>query len=151
MTAIQMIRNAAGALLLFTLLIAAPLSASVNLPVEVLGPDGYSKTVSVTVPGAIAPGPVRLYLQVHGLEYETQASVRVNSGSAIAINSFNVILTGLGQNYGGIGGGFHTLTMTVALPVNAVVQGANTVTFQFLGTDGISSGFSCARSGLLGQ
>jgi cytochrome c553 len=117
---------------------AAP---TVYLPIEVMSSTTLARTVSVDIPNPITPGAVSLYLQIHGLEYQTQASVQVNGGPLIPINSSNITITGLGQNYGGIGGGFHTLTMTVALPQNLVVQGTNTITFQFNGTDGISSGY----------
>jgi mono/diheme cytochrome c family protein len=43
--------------------------------------------------------------------------------------------------FGGIGGGFHTLQLTLNLPAGAVTTGTNTITFQFNATDGVSSGF----------
>jgi hypothetical protein len=43
--------------------------------------------------------------------------------------------------YGGIGGGFHTLQMTMNLPTGVVIAGSNTIAFQFNQTDGRVSGF----------
>jgi cytochrome c553 len=117
-------------------------SSTVMLPIEVMGANGTTNSVQVTVPStANLSGNLRLQMQIHGLEYQNQASIKVNSSAWIPINNSNVQLQGLGGNYGGIGGGFSTLNMTVALPTGTVLLGTNTVSFQFVATDGNSSGF----------
>jgi mono/diheme cytochrome c family protein len=82
-----------------------------------------------------------LSVQIHGLEYETQASVQVNNSGWIPLNSTSVQVLGLAKMFGGIGGGFSTLNMWIPLPAGTVVNGNNTVSFRFNATDGVSSGF----------
>jgi hypothetical protein len=107
-----------------------------------MGPAGTTGSVSFSVPAtANLGGQPQLLLQMHGLKYQTEASVRVNSGSWLPINSSTISLQGLAATYGGIGGGFATLTFTMNLPAGSITTGNNTLTFQFLGTDGTTSGF----------
>lgn len=120
----------------------ATLASPVTLPVEVMGPAGTTATVSVTVPsGTNLSGPLTLWMQIHGLKYDSEASVQVNNSAWLPISTANVTLSPLEAAYGGIGGGFHTLTLTMNLPAGVVVAGTNTVTFQFNGTDGVTSGY----------
>lgn len=117
-------------------------SSPVTLPVEVMGSAGTTATVSVTVPsGSNLSAPLTLWMQIHGLKYDSEASVQVNKSAWLPISTGNVTLAGLAAAYGGIGGGFHTLTMTMKLPAGVVVAGTNTITFQFNGTDGVTSGY----------
>ncbi len=116
--------------------------SNIQLPVEVIGLDGTTKAVSFNVPtGANLSGTMKLSMQIHGLKYETQASVQVNNSAWLPINSSSVTILGLGASYGGIGGGFKTLQMTMNLPAATVIAGANKLTFKFNGTDGKVSGF----------
>jgi len=80
-------------------------------------------------------------MKIHGLRFDAQASVRVNNSAWQPISTSNVTLLGNAAAYGGIGGGFHTLQMTLNLPSGAVAVGNNTITFRFNGTDGRVSGF----------
>jgi hypothetical protein len=112
---------------------------SVTLPVEVVGPSGTTKAVTVNI-AAPASG-AQLWMQIHNLKYETEASVQINGGAWIPINTSTVTLQGLAAAYGGIGGGFSTLKLTLPIPNGSLVAGANTVAFRFNGTDGVSSGF----------
>lgn len=114
---------------------------AIVMPLELMGTSATTQSVQVTVPAGQTVSGAGLWLQIHGLEYQTQASIQVNNSGWIALNNANTQLQGLGGNYGGIGGGFSTLTMLVPLPANTVQTGANTVSFQFNGTDGNSSGY----------
>jgi hypothetical protein len=78
-------------------------------------------------------------MQVHGLRTQTQASVQLNGGPWQPIAEGTVTLLGNAEAFGGIGGGFHTIQMT--MPVSNVQIGTNTLTFQFNQTDGRVSGF----------
>ena len=121
---------------------ASASSSSIQLPVEVIGPNGTTRAVTFTIPaGSSLTGTMQLSLQIHGLKYETQASVQVNSSAWLPINTSTVTLQGLANQYGGIGGGFSTLSLTMNLPANTVVSGTNTITFKFNGTNGRISGF----------
>ena len=108
----------------------------VTLPVEVVGEDGTTSSVSVDVPVGRARDVRSLWMQIHGLSYADIASVQVNTGAWHALNNNTVDVAAPGRSYGGIGGGFATLAITLALPAGAVVDGANTVRFRFNQTDG---------------
>ena len=123
---------------------AAPATSStITLPIEVMGPNGYTTTPNTfTIPtGTNLSGTLQLWMQIHGLKYDTEASVQVNNSAWMPISTGNVTLLGLAANYGGIGGGFHTLQMTMNLPAGAVTTGTNTISFRFNGTDGVTSGY----------
>ena len=126
----------------------ATVVSAVTLPVEVIGPDGFTQTVQVNVP-TVPGGTLRLWLQIHGLKYQTEASVQVNSSAWIPINDTTVTLLGRAATYGGIGGGFTTLKLTLNLPAGAIVAGVNTLRFRFNGTDGVTSGFRVLNFNLL--
>lgn len=112
---------------------------TITLPIEVFGPAGTTSSVTFELPSA--PTGAVLWLQVHGLRYQTEASVQVNNSVWLPLATPGVTVQGLGAAYGGIGGGFATLSMTVPLPAGVLVAGVNTVSFRFNGTDGVSSGY----------
>jgi hypothetical protein len=115
---------------------------SIQLPVEVMGAAGTRVPVSFNIPaGANLSGQMQLWLQIHGVKYETQASVQINGGAWIPINSSTVTIQGYAAKLGGIGGGFTTLKVTINVPAGSFTQGQNTLTFQFIGTNGVSSGY----------
>ena len=117
-------------------------STNITLPIEVAGGAGTINGATFNIPsGSNLSGTMSLSMQIHNLKYQTQVSVKVNGGSWTPINSSTVTLLGPANTYGGIGGGFSTLSMTMRLPAGAITAGTNTVTFQFNGSDGISSGF----------
>src|SRR5436853_81624 len=113
----------------------------VSLPIEVLGADGTTASRTVTLDEAQSDSVRFLWLQTHGLHYASEASVQVHQSSWIPLNNETVTVSEPGKSYGGIGGGFATLVMTVALPKGTVVAGANTTRFRFNGTDGLASGY----------
>ena len=116
--------------------------STVKLPVEVIGPNGTTVSASVTIPsGANLSGQLSLWMQIHGLRFDAQASVQVNNSGWMPISTGNVTLLGNAAGYGGIGGGFSTLKMTMNLPAGVVQTGSNTITFRFNQTDGRVSGF----------
>ncbi len=101
----------------------------VSLPIEVLGADGTTASRTVTLDEAQSDSVRFLWLQTHGLHYASEASVQVHQSSWIPLNNETVTVSEPGKSYGGIGGGFATLVMTVALPKGTVVAGANTTPF----------------------
>lgn len=126
------------------------------LPLEVIGGTNY--TVGARVDVASATGVDTLYVEGHRLGYEdglsplsgqTKASVRVNGGSWIALTNATTGITVFQPelSYGGIGGGYNTVRLTV--PVTGVVTGSNLIEFKFSGTDGITSGFRVLDLNLL--
>jgi hypothetical protein len=120
----------------------APAVTGIVLPVEVMGANSATKSVSFAIPpGSNLSGQLQLWLQIHGLEYQSQASVQVNGGAWIPINDTTATYLGHSRTFGGIGGGFTTLQLTLNLPAGSIQTGQNTLTFSFNGTNGISSGF----------
>jgi hypothetical protein len=113
----------------------------VLLPIEVLGADGTTVSRTITLQAGQAESARSLWLQVHGVRYAEQASVQVNSGPWIPLNASTVVIAEPGRSYGGIGGGFASLVMTLALPNDTVVDGANRIRFRFNQTDGLASGY----------
>ncbi len=118
-----------------------PSTTNVTLPLEVIGPNGTTVSAAVNIPSGTNLSGVSLYMQIHGLRTETQASVEVNNSGWKAISDNTVTLLGNAKGYGGIGGGFSTLKMTMNLPAGTVQTGANTISFRFNQTDGRVSGF----------
>src|SRR6478735_6821317 len=118
--------------------IAAP---TVTLPIEVLGENGTTSSVTVQVPARSAREAKSLWMQIHNLSYPDIASVQINNSQWFSLNNDSVAVAEPGKSYGGIGGGFNTLKVTLALPAGAVIDGENTVRFRFDRTDGVASGF----------
>lgn len=132
-------------------------ASQVVLPIEVLGPDGYTASVSVEVP---KPGEVdRLYLRIHRPAYRDasvnpgrgpKASVRLNNGPWVGITNETVEVFEHEAEYGGLNGGYHTVRMTI--PISALGSprsGANTLSFRFNGTDGHTIGYRVLELNLL--
>jgi len=117
----------------------AQASTRIKLPIEVMGADGTTQAVPVYVPSS--QPAVTLSLQMHGLTYEDKASVQVNRGPWVSINNNTVQVAEPGKSYGGVGGSFSTLKITLPLAAGLVHAGANVVSFRFNHTDDVSIGF----------
>ena len=139
------LRHPLGVLLLLSVTLSTRIAnASTNrvlLPIEILGANGTTASRTVDLQVAQAEAVRSLWLQVHRLRYAEEASVQVNSSPWISLNNNTVNIAEPGKSFGGIGGGFATLTMTLALPSSTVVSGTNTVRFRFNKTDGVASGY----------
>jgi len=121
-------------------------TSTIMLPLEVIGPNGTTASVPVTIPSsANLSGQMMLWMRIHGLSSGTQASVEVNNSGWLPINSSTVTLLGNAAAYGGIGGGFSTLKMTMNLAAGTIKAGTNTISFRFNQTDGIVSGFRVVK------
>ena len=116
-------------------------SPSILLPIEVLGADGTAASRTIALEAAQSESVRSLWLQVHGLRYPEQASVQVNESPWTALTNDTVTIASPGKTYGGIGGGFATLLLTLPVPSGTVVAGDNIVRFRFNRTDGLSSGY----------
>ena len=111
------------------------------LPIEVLGAQGTTASRTITLQDGQAESVRSLWLQVHALRYADQASVQVNTSAWIPLNNNTVSIPEPAKSFGGIGGGFSTLVMTLSLPNGSVVPGTNTLRFRFNQTDGIVSAY----------
>jgi hypothetical protein len=127
----------------------ATAATTVTLPIEVVGENGTTSSAVVDVPAGRAREVRSLWMQIHGLSYDGMASVQVNGGDWLALDNGTVVVAEPGKSYGGIGGGFSTLKLTLALPANAVHDGANTIRFRFNRTNGVASGFRVVAFNLL--
>ena len=147
------LQRLAGALMLAVLSLsrvgAATTKTPVALPIEVVGENGTISSVIVEVPVQRAREVRSLWMQIHGLSYANMVSVQLNTTAWVPLNNDTVAVAEPGKSYGGIGGGFSTLKLTMPLPVGAVVEGANTVRFRFNRSDGIASGFRVLAFNLL--
>jgi hypothetical protein len=134
-----------------SLLLLLPIAgmARVTLPVEVVGADGTEAAVTIEVPADRAAQVHALSLQVHGLANDDMVSVRLNSGAWLPLNNQSVSVAEPGRSYGGIGGGFSTLKLTLPLPTGSVTRGENTLHFRFNRSDGLASGFRVLAFNLL--
>jgi hypothetical protein len=116
-------------------------SDRVLLPIEVLGTDGTTASRTVSLEVAQSESVRSLWLQVHSLRYPEQASVQVNASPWIPLTNDSATVAAPGQTFGGIGGGFATIMLTLPLPSGTVVAGANIIRFRFNRSDGLSSGY----------
>jgi hypothetical protein len=118
----------------------------VTLPIEVLGPAGYTQQVVISIddPTSVA----RLWLTCHRCGFRdgivnttrgAKASVRVNGGAWTELTDTTADVEQPAKGFGGLHGGFHTLNM--AVPVSGLRGGDNTLEFRLNSTDGISSGY----------
>jgi len=111
------------------------------LPIEVLSADAATVSRTVALESGEAESVRCLWLQIHGVRYANQASVQVNASAWIPLNNNTVTVAEPGRSFGGIGGGFATLVMTLSLPPGTAVRGANTIRFRFNQTDGFTSAY----------
>jgi hypothetical protein len=111
------------------------------LPIEVLSANGTTVSRTVALQAGQAESVGSLWLQIHGLRYADQASVQINTSAWIPLNNNTVTIAEPGRSFGGIGGGFATLVMTLPLPKGTVAGGANTIRLRFNQTDGVVSGY----------
>jgi len=113
-----------------------------RLPIEVLGPGGTSEEARLTLTALEAWRADVLSLTIHGLQYDDKARLTINGRHTVSINSRTVKVIGNAQNYGGIGGGFHTIPIELDLPRGVLKEGENRFEFTYTRKDAYSvSGF----------
>lgn len=106
-------------------------------------------SVAVSVPPARVGEVESLWMEIHGLEYADMVSVQVNSSAWVSLNNQSVAVAEPARSYGGIGGGFATLNLTLSLPSETIVGGSNAVRFRFNHSNGVVSGFRVLAFNLL--
>jgi hypothetical protein len=120
---------------------AAIAADRILLPIEALGANGLVASRTFALPPEQVDSVRFLWLRVHRLKYAEQGSVQLNTGPWLPLNNDTVTVAEPGKSFGGIGGGFSTLVMTLPLPSRSVAAGVNTIRFRFNQTDGLSSGY----------
>jgi hypothetical protein len=113
----------------------------IAMPIEVFGKDGTIKQIVVPATAAMASETRQLWLRLHNVRYATKASVQVNDAPWVQLSNKTAKIEGPAKAFGGIGGGFAVLSMSVDLPAKTLVAGANTIRFRFDKTNGLSMGF----------
>lgn len=82
------------------------------------------------------------WLTVHGLNYDGKMGIQINNGQVEAVKNSTVAVQGNGGSiWGGIGGAFHTLTVTKPIPANTLIVGTNTVAFWWFETNAFNAFF----------
>src|ERR1019366_6597508 len=138
------------ALLLLLIPVAGIAAAGrLSMPIEVVGQDGAMASIAVDLPSSEAARVRSLWMQIHGLSYSAMVSVQLNAGAWLPLSNDTVAVAEPGRSYGGIGGGFATLRLTLPLPSGAAVAGSNTIRFRFNHSDGLVSGFRVLAFNLL--
>lgn len=111
------------------------------LPIEVLSADGATVSRVIDLQSGDAESVRSLWLRIHGVRYADQASVQVNTSRWIPLNNDTAAIAEPGRSFGGIGGAFATLSLTLPLPSGTVLSGANIIRFRFNRTDGFTSAY----------
>lgn len=129
--------------------------ASALMPIEVMSAAG-TKIERRTVALASADGVDRIRITCHRCAYRdamtnpdrgAKAMVRLNDGAWVDITDEAATVEEPAASYGGIAGGYHTVTFT--LPIEGARDGENEVWFRFNGTDGTTSGYRVLAFDLL--
>ncbi len=120
---------------------------AIELPLEVLGAEGYTVTAHLEVPEGAAAR--RLSLQINNLSYDDKASLQINGGAWLNLRNSTTEIEASGKAYGGIGGGYSSLRLSV--PISGAVNGANTLKFRFNQSDGFSIGYRVLAFNLLDE
>jgi hypothetical protein len=128
-----------------------PIAAGqIHLPIEVFGNAGSTVVVPFELgPTKAAAQPRTIRIRVHGLHFADMASVRLNNRVWIDLNNTTTTVAEPGRSYGGIGGAFATLDLTIPLPARSVNENENSIAFRFNRTDGVVSGFRILSFNLL--
>ena len=127
--------------------------SQVVLPLEVIGPDGYTETVAFTL--SDSNGIDRLSIQCHRCGYRdssvnpgrgVKGSVRLNGSAWVNLDDKTASVQEPAKSFGGIAGGFNTVLLTV--PITGAVRGENKLEFRFNKTDGFTSGYRILKFNL---
>jgi hypothetical protein len=111
---------------------------TITLPIEVIGPDGYTQTV--TVMGSNASGAQHLYLQAHSIGYPyyedytvNKASIRINGGPWTDVTNDVATCQFPESNLDCVGGPYPTIRFEVPVADigGSLQDGSNTIDFRF--------------------
>ena len=122
-----------------------------TLPIEVLGGAGHTVDTTFNL-GAQAGFVNRLRVTCSRCDYRDsdvvdydrpKGEVSLNGGPWVALMDVapdgSLTSEGVAAEFGGVRGGFPTVTFSV--PLSGAVEGRNELAFRFNGTDGVSNGF----------
>jgi cytochrome c553 len=124
-------------------------STMAAFPLEVLGAEGTEVSVVLNLSADQARLGQRLWLQTHNLRYAEKGSVKINGGAWIPLNNTTAQMIGTSQIFGGIGGSFATLKMSLPISSGQLKTGNNTVMFRFNVSNGLTVGYRIINMNLL--
>lgn len=125
-------------------------SETITLPIEVMGPDGYTRTVSMQVSDANAASSV--YMQAHSIGYPShhidalnynvdKASVRLNGGAWVGVNNATVECFEPEASQDCVTGPVHTIRFRIPLDrLGNLQEGENVIQFRInyaIGSNGM--------------
>ena len=131
-------------------LVSSDTSDELIFPIEVMGPDGYTRSISLQVSDAEAA--TNLYIRAHSIGYpyhhtdtrgydSDKASVRLNGGAWLDINNDTVECSTPASEYRCIDGPMHTVRFRIPLDNLGTVQdGPNVLQFRMnypIGNNGL--------------
>lgn len=118
--------------------VGAPRQNTVTLPIEATGPDGYTKSVTVTASDVARVDS--LYLRAYSIGYPywegydvSKASIRINGGPWTELNDTIATCKYPESAFDCIDGPYHTIRFEVAISDvgGSLVDGSNTLDFRF--------------------
>jgi len=116
-------------------------SSPILLPIEVLGEGGTTVCRPFLLSKEQGSSAKSMRLQIHELRYAGEASVRINQREWIPLRNDTVTIDQPDRSFGGIGGGFDTLDLSLPLMPDSLEAGTNVVCFRFNRSDGLASGY----------
>jgi hypothetical protein len=84
---------------------------TVTLPIEIVGENGTTSSVTVDVPARRAREARSLWMQIDRLKYADMVSVRVIKSAWFSLNNDTVAAAEPGRSYGGIGRQHHSVPL----------------------------------------
>jgi hypothetical protein len=128
-----------------------PVAGAMELPIEVIGPQGETGTRSFALTSQEANSAVVVWIEGNHLAYVPalrtlaagKASVSLNGGAWLALTNANVNVLGPAASFEGIDGGlFDNVKFTIPLSsLGALQSGQNTISFRMNQSDGVTIGF----------
>jgi len=122
----------------------------VMLPVEIMGLPPYTEKVELDL-AENGDKAQSLFVQVHNISYDNKGSVRVNGGDWINFNnqSDTIKMQTQAKAYGGFGGGFSTIKLTIDKSHLTFKDGLNTVEFRYNFRAAPTAGFRVLNTNIL--
>jgi cytochrome c553 len=140
---------------------------TITLPIEVYPDDGRSATTeSVTINASSGSQTDRVYFVMHqpfyhlggwdqtvhdgSFDREAMTDVRLNGGSWVTVRDENVTCASPEETQGCVASGYATIRFSISTgELGSFLNGENTLSFRFNGTEGVRSGFRVLYLGLM--
>jgi hypothetical protein len=145
------IRNDRGQESLSNVVTIVSREPKIVLPIEVLGAVDASVAIPVWLSdknlSEMSDG-LTFEAQFFDLNYPDKGKLSVNQKWSVSLNNSTVTMSPRKRAYGGIGGTYSTITLSVVIPKMALALGKNTIRLDYTGTNGFSIGYRVLRFNL---